>query len=98
MCRDYFGMVMRTLDALLTPAASGEAPAGLRHTGSPMFNRIWTLLGVPCVTYPVGFGPNGLPLGVQVVGAHGGDDHLLACAAWMHARSGIVPEVPGENT
>ena len=93
-CREYFGMVMRDFDVLLTPAAIGEAPAGLEHTGSPVFNRIWTLLGVPCVTYPVSLGPDRLPLGVQVVGHKGGDANLLACAGWMHARTGIVPELP----
>src|SRR5262249_10797824 len=39
-------------DAVLVPAAPGEAPSGLGNTGSPIFNRMWTLLGVPCVTLP----------------------------------------------
>ena len=39
-------------DAILVPAAPGEAPAGLGNTGDPVFNRMWTLLGVPCITLP----------------------------------------------
>jgi Asp-tRNA(Asn)/Glu-tRNA(Gln) amidotransferase A subunit family amidase len=86
-CREYFRMVMRDFDVLLTLAAPGEAPRDLRYTGNPMFNRVWTLLGVPCVTYPVGSGVLGLPLGVQVIGPAGGDDLLLECAAWMQAHA-----------
>src|SRR5271169_6053939 len=39
-------------DAVLVPAAPGEAPMGLGNTGDPIFNRMWTLLGAPCVTLP----------------------------------------------
>jgi Asp-tRNA(Asn)/Glu-tRNA(Gln) amidotransferase A subunit family amidase len=52
------------------------------NTGSPVFNRAWTLLGVPCVTLPFGRGPKGLPLGVQLVGAFDGDMALLGWASW----------------
>ncbi|MGH7124719.1 MAG: amidase, partial [Stellaceae bacterium] len=53
------------LDALLVPAAPGEAPARLDMTGDPLFNRTWTLLHLPCVTVPAGRGDAGLPVGVQ---------------------------------
>jgi len=69
------------LDAVLVPAAPGEAPEGLAYTGDPAFSRIWTLLGVPCLTLPAGRGPRGLPLGVQLVGRIGDDARLLAVAA-----------------
>ena len=55
-------------DAMLVPAAPGEAPVGLGNTGNPIFNRMWTLLGVPCVTLPARWADNGLPTGVQLVG------------------------------
>jgi Asp-tRNA(Asn)/Glu-tRNA(Gln) amidotransferase A subunit family amidase len=77
-----------TLDAILTPAAPGEAPKGLERTGDPVFNRAWTLLGGPCVTIPIGRGPNGLPLGAQLVGAFGRDRRLLEIGAWTAARVG----------
>ncbi len=71
-------------DVLLTPAAPGEAPEGLGATGDPLFNRIWTLLQVPCVSVPFGVGPKGLPLSVQLIGRKGDDDRLLAAADWVH--------------
>ena len=69
-------------DALLVPAAAGEAPAGLHATGDPLFNRPWTLLGGPCLCLPAGSGPGGLPVGVQLVGRRWEDAHLLAVASW----------------
>jgi Asp-tRNA(Asn)/Glu-tRNA(Gln) amidotransferase A subunit family amidase len=70
-------------DAVLVPAAPGEAPAGLGNTGDPVFNRMWTLLGVPCVTLPARWAENGLPTGVQLVGRLGNDPRLLACAGFL---------------
>jgi Asp-tRNA(Asn)/Glu-tRNA(Gln) amidotransferase A subunit family amidase len=67
-------------DVLLAPAAIGEAPAGLAATGDPLFARAWTLLGPPTVTLPAFTGPSGLPVGVQLIGAHGDDARLLAAA------------------
>ena len=56
-----FPACMEGLDALVTPSAPGQAPAGLGWTGDPVFNLIWTSLHVPCVTVPAGAGPDGLP-------------------------------------
>jgi Asp-tRNA(Asn)/Glu-tRNA(Gln) amidotransferase A subunit family amidase len=74
------------VDLLLTPSAPGEAPKGLASTGDPVFNSIWTLAGTPCVTLPAGSGPNGLPLGVQLVGLRHDDDRVLSLAAWVAAH------------
>ena len=76
------GMFVDT-DVILTPAAPGEAPAGLDATGDPLFSRGWNLLQVPCISIPFGQGPNGLPLSVQLVGRLGADDRLLAAAKWI---------------
>jgi amidase len=73
---------MRDVDFLLTPSAPGEAPRSLESTGDPVFNRAWTLLGVPCVTVPHGKGAHGLPLAVQLVGPFDGDSALLGWAHW----------------
>lgn len=70
-------------DAILTPAATGEAPPGLESTGDPAFCTIWTLCGLPAVTVPLLSGPNGLPIGVQLVGARGDDARLLRLARWL---------------
>jgi len=73
------------LDALITPAAVGEAPRGLAATGDPVFSRVWTLLGVPCVGVPGLHGPHGLPIGVQLVGHVRRERALLGIAATLHA-------------
>lgn len=70
-------------DAIITPAAPGEAPKGLGSTGNPIFNGLWTLCGVPAVTLPLLTGPNGMPVGVQVVGRRGEDARLLRTARWL---------------
>jgi Asp-tRNA(Asn)/Glu-tRNA(Gln) amidotransferase A subunit family amidase len=70
-------------DFLLAPAARGEAPAGLGYTGDPIFNRFWTLLGSPCIALPFNTGLFGLPLSVQLIGPHRGDDQLIAWARWV---------------
>jgi Asp-tRNA(Asn)/Glu-tRNA(Gln) amidotransferase A subunit family amidase len=75
----FFG----ALDAILAPAAPGEAPAGLGNTGNPVFNRMWTLLGVPCATMPARWAENGLPTGVQLIGRRRDDARLMGCAAFL---------------
>jgi len=89
-CRRKLADRMRDYDFLLTPSAPGEAPDNLNTTGSSVFNRVWTLYGVPCVTLPCGAGPRGLPLGVQLVGSFDGDVELLAWAHW----AGQIIECP----
>lgn len=69
-------------DAILTPAAPGVALSGLGATGSPMFNALWTYLGMPCISLPL-LEIDGLPLGVQLVGRRGRDGDLLRAARWM---------------
>jgi amidase len=73
------------IDVLMMPPAAGEAPRGLDYTGDPRFCSPITLLGVPAITLPAGFGPNGLPLGVQLVGGARADLPLLQTARWCEA-------------
>jgi Asp-tRNA(Asn)/Glu-tRNA(Gln) amidotransferase A subunit family amidase len=72
--------VFGAADVILAPPAAGEAPKGLHATGDPAFNRIWTQLQLPCVNVPTGFGPNGLPVGTQLIARFGQDALLLAAA------------------
>ncbi len=76
--------LMADVDALLVPAAPGEAPLGLDATGDPVFSRVWTLLGLPCVNVPGLRGPHGMPIGVQLVGRKHQERALLALAASVH--------------
>jgi len=71
---------------LLAPSAPGEAPVGLASTGDPIMNQVWTFLHVPCVTVPASRRPNGMPVGIQVVGRIGDDAKLLAAAQWIQSR------------
>jgi len=80
------GEAWQNFDLLLAPASKGEAPSGLGNTGDPLFNRFWTLLGVPCIALPFNTGPLGLPLSVQLVGRPRSDDHLIAWARWVERR------------
>src|SRR6266404_3407938 len=73
-------------DAILTPAATGTAPAGLDSTGDPVFCTLWTLCGMPAISLPLLQGADGLPLGVQLVGPRDGDARLLRTARWLAAR------------
>jgi Asp-tRNA(Asn)/Glu-tRNA(Gln) amidotransferase A subunit family amidase len=83
-CSARLGAVFESVDALLVPAAPGEAPE-VSTTGDPIFNRVWSALGVPAVTVAAGVGASGMPLGVQIVGPPRHDARVLACAAWVEA-------------
>jgi Asp-tRNA(Asn)/Glu-tRNA(Gln) amidotransferase A subunit family amidase len=73
-------------DAILTPPATGEAPAGLGSTGDPSFCTLWTLARTPALVIPTGLGPGGLPLGLQIVGRRGDDAVVLSVGAWCEQR------------
>jgi len=95
-CRPAFdAMFGAHLDVVLTPSAPGEAPEGLHTTGNAIFNRMWTLLHVPCVGIPTCRGPNNLPVGVTLVGPRLTDARLLAIAKGRRTgdrrRSAIRP-------
>lgn len=68
------------LDLWICPAAPGPAPRGIESTGDPAMNLVWTHVGMPALSLPVGFADNGLPVGLQVVGRLGADEQLLRWA------------------
>ncbi|MGK5680963.1 amidase [Actinoplanes sp. URMC 104] len=81
-----------SLDLLLTPAlaaapplADGFATASWRHNMSvnmryAPFAAPWNIAGLPAIVVPVGTRPDGLPLGVQLVGPPDSEALLLAVA------------------
>jgi Asp-tRNA(Asn)/Glu-tRNA(Gln) amidotransferase A subunit family amidase len=92
--RVEFAKNISGFDAVLTLPAFGEAPKGLSYTGDAEYCAPWTLLGVPAVSLPAGFGKNGLPLGIQVVGAYREDHKMLQVAKWVERALKFDPGIP----
>jgi Asp-tRNA(Asn)/Glu-tRNA(Gln) amidotransferase A subunit family amidase len=78
--------VFKDFDVLLVPSASGEAPIGLNATGNASHCLIWTSTHVPCMTLPLFSGPNGLPVGAQLIAARNNDRLLFEVARWVTAN------------
>jgi Asp-tRNA(Asn)/Glu-tRNA(Gln) amidotransferase A subunit family amidase len=83
--RQTFAEFMGDFDVILTPSAPGAAPHGLGSTGKPSFNRLWTLLGPPCVNIAGLVDKAGLPLGIQMVGRFARDRIALRAALFLEA-------------
>jgi len=83
------------IDILIAPSAIGEAPKIKDGTGDPIFCRGWTLLGLPCINITVANGPNGLPVGIQLI-AGPGKDHFLLSAARAFALALPDPTLRGQ--
>jgi aspartyl-tRNA(Asn)/glutamyl-tRNA(Gln) amidotransferase subunit A len=81
------------LDALLTPAARGPAPDA-RTTGDPAFNSPWSYTGLPTVSLPAAWSPEGLPLALQLVGRPWGETELFGAAAWCEDRVAFERRAP----
>jgi Asp-tRNA(Asn)/Glu-tRNA(Gln) amidotransferase A subunit family amidase len=81
--RQLLADAMTDHDVILTPSAPGAAPHGLAMTGDPMFNRLWTLMGAPCVNVAGLNDGDGLPLGIQIVGRFGRDRATLEAALFV---------------
>lgn len=81
--RDALAGLFTDVDVLLTFSAPGAAPKGLGSTGDPRFNRLWTLMGVPCINVPAITADGGLPVGVQVIARFGDDAGALAVARFV---------------
>jgi Asp-tRNA(Asn)/Glu-tRNA(Gln) amidotransferase A subunit family amidase len=82
-------------DAIVTPAAPGEAPLGLEATGSPAFCSLWTLAGLPALSLPILQGPAGLPLGCQLVA--GGATTPASSASAAGWRPSPPPRPPDDD-
>jgi Asp-tRNA(Asn)/Glu-tRNA(Gln) amidotransferase A subunit family amidase len=92
--RAAMARVFDDYDVLITPASSGEAPADLTLVEGGPFNTLWTHMYVPCLTIPAFVGPNGMPVGLQIVGPHGADEAVLAAGAWIEAQLATTNALP----
>jgi amidase len=86
--------LFETYDALLAPSAPGVAPLATSGTGDPWHSRIWTALGLPSVSVPIGANPAGLPIGAQLIGAHLDDGRLLGMVQWIEDAGLIDVRIP----
>jgi Asp-tRNA(Asn)/Glu-tRNA(Gln) amidotransferase A subunit family amidase len=84
--RQRAGTLFHECDVVLAPSAAGEAPAASDGTGDPRWCRAWSLMGLPCIHLPLGTGPNGLPIGLQLIGPPGGDLAVLHAAQVLHTQ------------
>ena len=87
--RARFAEITEGLDGLIAPAVNDEAPLGLDYAGDPALQGLWTLLHVPTLAMPASFGPNRMPVAVQVVGRRDEDRKLLSLAVWLRDHAGI---------
>lgn len=70
-----------SFDITMTPSAPDVALPGFDSTGPSTFNRLWTLLGMPCINVPGALGEGGYPMGSQLIAPHGGGALLIGAAA-----------------
>lgn len=81
--RQALADLMTDTDVLITPSAPGAAPKTLDSTGVPIFNRLWTLMGAPCINVAGEVDSALLPLGVQIVGRFARDRAALEAALFV---------------
>jgi aspartyl-tRNA(Asn)/glutamyl-tRNA(Gln) amidotransferase subunit A len=84
------------VDALLTPATRGPAPDAA-STGDPAFNSPWSYSGLPTISLPAGWTPEGLPLAIQLVGRAFDEAQLFAVAAWCEKVLAVEKRDPADN-
>ena len=95
------GRALDGLDCLLTTAVDAPAPPrSLATTGNPTYQAPWTMAGVPVITLPCGLSPEGLPLGVQMVGRPFDEQGLLRAARWSEAALDFIqsPDLGADKT
>lgn len=69
-------------DVIVTPGATDEAPVGWNAFAGADLYKMWTVLHVPTLTLPVFIGPNGMPIGFQLIGRRHRDRQLFAYSKW----------------
>ncbi len=95
---DKLGRVLVDHDVLITPTTAQPPPrigqydarGGLwtlnAVIGLVPYNAPWNLTGQPAASVPAGFGADGLPRGVQIVGRPGAETTLLSLAGQLEAE------------
>jgi Asp-tRNA(Asn)/Glu-tRNA(Gln) amidotransferase A subunit family amidase len=96
-CRPEFDRIASRYDAVIAPSAPGEAPGSIGNQGDSVFQRMWTLLHVPCINVPGFFGSIGLPIGVTLIAGRYSDAGLLAVAESIAEAIGARVGAIGPN-
>jgi len=92
--------LFETYDALVLPTAQvwpfdagNDYPEEIAGRRMDTYHR-WmqvvlpaSLIGLPALAVPAGFGDTGLPMGVQIIGPRGGDARLLGLGAAYHGAT-----------
>jgi Asp-tRNA(Asn)/Glu-tRNA(Gln) amidotransferase A subunit family amidase len=79
--RTMHAELARRADGFITLSSPGPAPIGMDQ-GSAVFNEASSILGAPAVNVPL-LSVDDVPVGVQLLGAHHGDERLTATARWI---------------
>ncbi len=85
-CQAEIGDMFGADETILTLSAPGEAVPDLNDIGNGIFNRLWTILDLPCLHLPISSGPNGMPLGVQLVSPRRDEARLVVTGKWVAQR------------
>jgi aspartyl-tRNA(Asn)/glutamyl-tRNA(Gln) amidotransferase subunit A len=95
LIRDELLRLFEASDVLIMPTTPAPAPHGIESTGDASFLSPWSLVGFPAATVPCGLSPDGLPIGLQIVGPSGADGRVLAAAefAELHLGRLTLPEI-----
>lgn len=92
--------VFQDYDALILPSAQVwpfdlqlAFPTEINGTRMDTYHR-WmqvvvpvSLIGLPCLSVPVGFGSEGLPMGMQIFGPRGADSRILSIGSAYHSAT-----------
>jgi Asp-tRNA(Asn)/Glu-tRNA(Gln) amidotransferase A subunit family amidase len=83
--QDEVAQMFREVDVLMTPATPAPAPRDLETTGDNRFQLPWSYCGIPAITLPSGLSPDGLPVGIQLIGPALQEESLLRASRWCEA-------------
>lgn len=96
--RSYDALVMPSAQVWPFPAA-WRWPEAINGQKMDTYHR-WmevvvpvSLIGLPSLAVPCGFGPNGLPMGMQIIGPSGADARILAIGQSYH----LATDWPGQS-
>lgn len=93
MVKDWTDKTLSEFDVLLCPTTPSTAFELGREVSDPTVNYLEDIFtvqaniaGTPAVSIPIGVDSDGLPIGLQVMGANGSDMDTLAMAEWIQKQ------------